>query len=262
MVLFRSYSALFSRLSSACFSSSTFRSAKFPNKTMVNYLGQQEAINVDVELFNTYKFSVDQLMELAGLSCATAIHKAYKPTKSNILLVCGPGNNGGDGLVCARHLKLFGFIPYVYYPKRTDKELYKNLLHQCVSMDIKILDDFPEKVVIESDYHLIVDALFGFSFKPPVRPEFAKVLETMQNVETPICSIDIPSGWNVETGCPAEGGIQPELLISLTAPKKCAKDFKGRYHFLGGRFVPPELEKKYNLNLPKYSGTECVIQLN
>jgi NAD(P)H-hydrate epimerase len=44
---------------------------------MVRYLGQEEAINIDTELFNDYKFSVDQLMELAGLSCATAIAKCY-----------------------------------------------------------------------------------------------------------------------------------------------------------------------------------------
>lgn len=43
----------------------------------MKYLNQQEAIDVDVELFNEYKFSVDQLMELAGLSCAHAVAKCY-----------------------------------------------------------------------------------------------------------------------------------------------------------------------------------------
>lgn len=66
---------------------------------------QEEAINVDIELFNEYGYSVDQLMELAGLSIATAIAKEY--TANKVLICCGPGNNGGDGLVAARHLKLF-----------------------------------------------------------------------------------------------------------------------------------------------------------
>ena len=69
---------------------------------MVKYLNQSEAINVDKELFDRYKFSVDQLMELAGLSCAIAVAKCY-PVSENcskkILVCCGPGNNGGDGLV-------------------------------------------------------------------------------------------------------------------------------------------------------------------
>lgn len=73
--------------------------------------------------------------------------------------------------------------------------------------------------------------------------------------------MDIPSGWDVEKGEPEEGGIKPEMLISLTAPKLCAKSFSGKYHFLGGRFVPPDLENKYELSLPKYPGTDCVVLL-
>lgn len=68
------------------------------------------------------------------------------------------------------------------------------------------------------------------------------------------------SGWNVEEGDP--NGLQPQLLISLTAPKQCAKLFKGRYHYLGGRFVPRALEQKYDLQLPPYPGTDCVVELN
>lgn len=56
-------------------------------------------------------------------------------------------------------------------------------------------------------------------------------------------------------------GLQPDTLISLTAPKKAASLFRGRYHFLGGRFVPPGLERKYELNLPQYRGIDCVLRL-
>lgn len=73
--------------------------------------------------------------------------------------------------------------------------------------------------------------------------------------------MDIPSGWDIEKGEPEDGGIQPEMLISLTAPKLCAKNFNGKYHFLGGRFVPKKLEDKYGLSLPKYPGTDCVLLL-
>ena len=53
-------------------------------------------------------------------------------------------------------------------------------------------------------------------------------------------------------------GLQPDMLISLTAPKKSAVHFRGRYHYLGGRFVPPALEKRYGLNLPPYPSTQSV----
>lgn len=229
--------------------------------TMVKYLDQQEAINVDLELFNEYKFSVDQLMELAGLSCASAIFQCYKTkSRKNVLICCGPGNNGGDGLVCARHLKLFGFEPSVYYPKRTNKDLYHNLTHQCQAMSISFLDSLPSEDDVNKHFDLIVDALFGFSFKPPVRPEFEDVLRILKNTSVSLCSVDIPSGWNVETG-PPEDGLQPEMLISLTAPKKCAHHFHGKYHYLGGRFVPPKLAEKYNLQLPVYPDADCVVSL-
>lgn len=84
-------------------------------------------------------------------------------------------------------------------------------------------------------------------------------MDKLKHVKIPICSIDIPSGWDIEKGNP--DGLQPELLISLTAPKQCAKQFKGKYHYLAGRFVPQSLEEKYELNLPEYQGTDPFVVL-
>lgn len=180
------------------------------------------------------------------------------------VLVCvGPGNNGGDGLVCARHLKLFGYQPEVYYPKRPSKILYQNLQKQCELSGIALLAECPSVDAMNADYSLVIDALFGFSFKPPVRVEFATVVENLARTTSPLVSIDIPSGWHVETG-PAgdvEGALRPEMLVSLTAPKLCAHHFRGKFHYLGGRFVPPSLAEKYQLNLPPYPGTQCFVRL-
>ncbi|XP_058395461.1 NAD(P)H-hydrate epimerase isoform X2 [Diceros bicornis minor] len=127
------------------------RDAGIMASTAVKYLSQEEAQAVDEELFNEYQFSVDQLMELAGLSCATAIAKAYPPTSMSrspptVLVICGPGNNGGDGLVCARHLKLFGYQPTIYYPKRPNKPLFTALVTQCQKMDIPFLGEMPPEM--------------------------------------------------------------------------------------------------------------------
>ena len=230
--------------------------------TKISFLNQADAQNVDIDLFNEYSFSIDQLMELAGLSCASSIAKVYPHTSyTTVLVCCGPGNNGGDGLVCARHLKLFGFKPVVFYPKRPAKTLYENLTKQCERMEVPFLNEWPSSAEkLDESYNLIVDALFGFSFKPPVRPQFAPVIEGLKKCRIPIASIDVPSGWDVENGDP--DGIQPEMLISLTAPKLCARQFRGKFHYLGGRFVPPDLAKKYKLVLPDYPGTECCVQIN
>lgn len=99
-------------------------------------------------------------------------------------MCCGPGNNGGDGLVAARHLSLMGYKPTVYYPRMVDKELYRNLVQQCRSMGIQILETINVDQVDE--FALIVDALFGFSFKPPVRPDFFAIMDILRQTRKPI----------------------------------------------------------------------------
>ena len=70
---------------------------------------QQSAVALDEELMGPLGFSVDQLMELAGLSVACAINCEFAPRAfPRVLVIAGPGNNGGDGLVAARHLTHFG----------------------------------------------------------------------------------------------------------------------------------------------------------
>lgn len=89
-------------------------------------LGAKAAAALDQELMSTGAFSIDQLMELAGLSVSQALFKLQPPSKGNrILIAVGPGNNGGDGLVAARHLWHYGYKPTVYYPKQPKNELYQ-----------------------------------------------------------------------------------------------------------------------------------------
>ncbi|XP_028402335.1 NAD(P)H-hydrate epimerase-like [Dendronephthya gigantea] len=236
---------------------------RFIQTRTMKFLTQEEAQKIDQELFNEFAFSVDQLMELAGFSVALALTKAYPNTlgkPSAVLVCCGPGNNGGDGLVAARHLKMFGYNPSIFYPKRTDKQLYKNLVTQCTMMDIPFITDLPAASDIDGTYSFIVDAIFGFSFKGNIREPFCGVINTLKNVTVPLCSVDVPSGWDVEKGAP--DGLQPDFLISLTAPKLCAKLFKGKYHYIGGRFVPNILHDRYKLELPDYPGTDCCVRVD
>ncbi|XP_060587170.1 NAD(P)H-hydrate epimerase-like isoform X1 [Ruditapes philippinarum] len=231
----------------------------------IKYISQKEAQEIHQELITEYAFSIEQLMGLSGLSCAVAIANCYpveQMTKDNhaVLVCCGPGHNGGDGLVCARHLKMFGYKPTIFYPKRPNNPSFDSLFKQCESLDMPVLSFFPsEPHLITDSYNFVVDALLGLGFKGPVRTEFESVMETLKKIEAPICSIDIPSGWDVETG--DENGLKPDMLISLTAPKMCAKLFKGKHHYLGGRFVPKTLEQKYELNLPVYPTTNCVVEI-
>ncbi|KAG9350621.1 hypothetical protein JZ751_024510, partial [Albula glossodonta] len=134
-----------------------------------------------------------------------------------VLVVCGPEQNGSIGLVCARHLRIF----------------------------VQLINDA---------YNLVIDAILGpETDHTDVREPYAGILVTLKQIKIPIASLDVPSGWDADEA--STDGINPDVLISLTAPKKCAASFPGK-HFLAGRFLPYDIQKKYELNLPEYPGTD------
>jgi len=231
---------------------------------MITYLNAAQATAVDVELMGTLGFSLDQLMELAGLSCAAAVAEAYPlETHPRVLVVAGPGNNGGDGLVAARHLTHFGYTVDVFYPKPTQRPIFQGLVTQLESLNLAFVELAAFSASdLDRSYDVIMDAVFGFSFEGDVRAPFDVILPKLQATCTPIASVDIPSGWSVDGEGQAPEAVQPSMLISLTAPKLCAQRLPvGVLHFLGGRFVPPAIRDKYNISHPPYPGTSQVVQL-
>eukprot|EP00164_Ancoracysta_twista_P002389 GFYU01003165.1.p1 GENE.GFYU01003165.1~~GFYU01003165.1.p1 ORF type:complete len:302 (-),score=52.28 GFYU01003165.1:337-1242(-) len=226
----------------------------------MKFLNQKESIELDETLMGPLKYTIDQLMELAGLSVASAVHQEYSSTGSSlrVCVICGPGNNGGDGLVAARHLVQFGHSADIYYPKRPAKELYQNLVHQADYSGVGFLEEQPSPDDLNG-YNVIVDAIFGFSFKGAPRAPFDTVLNTLKTIQTPVFAVDIPSGWDVEQGNINEM-YTPAALISLSAPKQGASKFEGA-HYLGGRFIPKKMVDDLGLDLPTYPGTAQCVKL-
>ncbi|KAI2604884.1 YjeF N-terminal domain-like protein [Hypoxylon fragiforme] len=224
-------------------------------------LSAKAAAALDTELMSTGAFSIDQLMELAGLSVSQVVYRVHPPTQGNrVLVACGPGNNGGDGLVAARHLRHYGYRPAIYYPKRSRNELYQRLAKQLEDLEVPFVEDFP--AAIKSTDH-IVDAVFGFSFSGEVREPFPAVIRALEDTKLPVTSVDAPSSWNIESGPPESGlgsKFNPDFLISLTAPKPLVKYFRGR-HFIGGRFVSPAIAKKYDFEVPEYQGIDQIVEI-
>jgi NAD(P)H-hydrate repair Nnr-like enzyme with NAD(P)H-hydrate epimerase domain len=193
-------------------------------------------------------FLLAQLMELAGLAVATAVAKQYPvATFPRVLVVCGSGNNGGDGLVAARHLKHFAFDPTVVLPRPrrlrgdADDALFAGLVTQLTDLGIPVVADMPlppepsatslvstdggsdalagPAAASRRDWHVVVDAVFGFSGSGPPRAPFDEVIAKLvawQRAGRPIVSVDMPSGWNVDGGDDHGTGLLPECLVSLT----------------------------------------------
>ena len=215
----------------------------------IPYIDDSTSKKVDEELMSTYQYSIDQLMEIAGLTVSTIIINEIisklENKKIKILCISGPGNNGGDGLVASRYLKENGYDIDILYPKQNTKnELYKRLVSQCQSYDIKILKELNSDF---NEYNFIIDAIFGFSFHGDIRQPFKDIIDKLNKIEDKIISVDIPSGYDINKGN-INNTFNPKYLISLTLPKLCSKEFKGE-HYLGGRFVPKVLFDKLNIKI-------------
>ncbi|CCG84189.1 protein of unknown function [Taphrina deformans PYCC 5710] len=226
----------------------------------MKYITAEEATELDKQLMSEDSgWSLDQLMELAGLAVACAVHRATHGVPCTVLVIAGPGNNGGDGLVAARHLQLFGYTTEVYIPKKKGG-IYSRLLNQLIGLGIVIHDSVDYS--IGDGYGYIVDAIFGFSFSGDVRAPFDRTINELSQTRIPVLSVDAPSGWHIEDGQPAAGKVganfYPTALISLSAPKPCSRHFRGR-HFLGGRFLSEQFMRNYEL--PSYPGTDQIVEL-
>lgn len=214
------------------------------------FLNQRDAAALDEMLMGPeVGFRLEQLMELAGLAVAQALtaqwprrqllaqqglseeqFEAGERAKDGgqeprVLVCCGPGNNGGDGLVAARHLRMLGFAVDVLYPMAPKTEFFQALLQQCRQFGCRVfdaLDQLPPAERVGAEYSVLVDAVFGFSFdasRPPREP-FAQVMQLMVEASrlhfrdgqiavaaVPgdasrafLVSVDLPSGWHVERG--------------------------------------------------------------
>lgn len=93
----------------------------------LRYITSAQAASLDAALMGpTYGYALPQLMELAGLACARCVWRCYPvATHPCVLVACGPGNQGGDGLVAARWLRMWGYDVAVWYPKQGKGELFE-----------------------------------------------------------------------------------------------------------------------------------------
>ena len=215
----------------------------------LSYITSKTNHLIDQYLFN--HFTSQQLMEIAGSTVARIIHNKYKNQIKSILVIAGPGNNGGDGIVASRYLKIWGYDVTVFMPKAASDEI--NKAHVLLAKHFNV--PFVEKLEIElnqffSAFSIIVDAVFGYNFKGDLRTPFDKIIPEFKTLKN-IISVDVPSGWIVDDEKECElNDFNPEVLISLCLPKVCVTNYKGE-HYLGGRFISPKLISEFNLKYPE-----------
>ncbi len=139
------------------------------------------------------------LMERAGLAVAEQVMARY--TKRPTIILCGPGNNGGDGFVAARHMAAKGWpVRILLYGKLEEltpeaKVAASRWRGAVITASVSVMEN-----ALQKGAQLIIDAFYGIGLRRAITGEAAAILQLINRSRLPIVSVDIPSGLNADTG--------------------------------------------------------------
>ena len=184
---------------------------------MKNLYTPAESKIIDEVAINQFKIPSEKLMERAGSEIYKTIKKYFKVIPKNILIVCGKGNNGGDGLVVARKLIEDGFTPKIFLTENIS-DCSNDLKAQFKKINKKHLIEENDFFKIQKS-DLIIDAIFGVSFSGNLNIKYQKIINKINNINSKVVSIDIPSGLNAVIGKASPVSVRSFLTTQIELPK-------------------------------------------
>jgi len=169
-----------------------------------------------------------ELMENAGTAVARFCLRQY-PAARRVVVLCGKGNNGGDGFVAARVIAAAGVGVAVLLLGREDEvkgeaaRALTRLRAETPTVAIRpVLDEAALAAASDAlaSAELLIDAVVGTGFKPPLRGVAANLQGIMAKSKTPVVAVDLPSGWDADsTAQTAQGAFRADAVVTFTAPK-------------------------------------------
>lgn len=214
--------------------------------------------------------STDSLMENAGLAVAQKVGLLLGDARGHpVLVLIGPGNNGGDGLVAARHLADWGaeVTAYVTTPRRQPDLNHSLLLeHGGSSHNAEEDPDFSALDSLLAGTHLVIDAVLGTGRARPLQGTIAEVLLSLAQArerrpELRLLALDVPTGLNADTGqvdplCPTV-----DVTVTLGLPKVGLFAFPGAE--MAGRVdvVDIGIPAHMTLSMPRELATDTFARL-
>jgi len=163
------------------------------------------------------------LMETAGQKVAEAVSRGW-PGAGTFLVLCGKGNNGGDGYVAARYLKVEAKRVCVLELASTQDALSTDdsraarlaWLAQGVPTQTLTADTLQKEL---ENADVVVDALLGSGLSRPLEGKLAELVKTVNNAGLPILSVDVPSGLSADAPAPTGPHILANRTVQLAGPK-------------------------------------------
>lgn len=238
--------------------SPTSEPQKPPSKTHITV---ETALDLQRQALAIANGDVHRVAITAATGFVDAFCQCYTPeSTSTVFVVVGAGLNGLIGLHAARMLHAMpAYDAAVYSP--TSVNDHTDVATFCKTHGIGHFEFVPSTLPFYFD--VIVDALLGVGFDGgDIRPHMWPIFEVLVSAQLPVASVDVPSGWDLSLGPrevdrTADSFVKPNLLVSLAAPKLCALQFAGAYHFVAGRHVPRDLLEARGLELPSYPGKQA-----
>lgn len=178
---------------------------------------RQEVRDFDRWAIEILKIPGVVLMENAGKNFTHIFLEKIKPSPgAKIVIICGTGNNGGDGFVIARHLANQGFDARIVIYGETEKisgdarinyEIVKNMNLPIGKVDLSRSD-------------IIIDAILGTGFTGVLRQDLSELIDRINSLNKTIVAVDIPSGLDCDTGFVQNAAIKADLTITFAAYKR------------------------------------------
>jgi len=166
------------------------------------------------------------LMENAARGVSDLIQRQFSNVE-NVLIVCGPGNNGGDGLAVARQLAANGVMTPVFLlraGKSLTADAAANLqMLNAAGLKVTVRDEPNELIAairMMTTNDLIVDCLLGTGVTGEVRAPFDEVIAAINESAAAVLAVDVPSGMNCDTGTAAGLCIHANHTITFVGVKK------------------------------------------
>lgn len=165
------------------------------------------------------------LMENAGKAVASEVFKRLRKNMSaRVCVVCGAGNNGGDGFVAARHLMDFGMRINVHLVGNKKK------LSQDAGIQYRILQKLGCRIHVSTGISmslkkgltaadLVVDAVFGVGLNRTLKVPYADVVETINRLARYVIAVDVPSGLDATTGRIYGLCVEADRTVTFSMPK-------------------------------------------
>lgn len=191
-------------------------------------LTREEVRGIDQTAANKCGIPTLILMENAGTGAAHWLRDQLPEPSSRVLILCGPGNNGGDGGVVARHLDAWGFSNHVVWFAQPD-QLRGDAAVQWAILAKSAIDQVAytsphdtsaarlDALLADADW--VVDALLGTGLTRPVEGVLHSVIEAINRSGKPVLALDLPSGLDADTGQPQGIAVRASATVTFVSYK-------------------------------------------